>query len=421
MFPQPLDRGQRLGDRDPRTPRHRLPGHRRERRAGRSHARALAPSARQSMVFAPMLFEGRGIGTLWVGRRLKGAFSDKQTGAAQDLRRAGGDRDPERAPVQRDARSARSTARVRRGALRDQQLDRRHRPVFDVILAELPAAVRGTRSSASMRLRDDGMLDARRLYGVRRVDELDEAVSAAARPRQRLGHRDPRASASSQFPDIDAPDVPAVLRRGGASGGNQSMVFAPMLFEDQAHRRALGRPRLSRVRSATSSSRCCRTFAEQAVIAIQNARLFNETREALEQQTATAEVLKAISRTTFELEPLLATLIENATRLAKSDSGFVFIRDGELFHLMASHGCPPQDVEYMRANPIPPGPGSLVGPDGPRASGRADRGCRERPDLHADRGAAPDRLPHDARRADVPRRRADRRAGRSGATRCSRS
>ncbi len=164
----------------------------------------------------------------------------------------------------------------------------------------------------------------------------------------------------TQFPDIDAPDVPAVLRRGGASGGNQSMVFAPMLFEDQA----IGALWVGRnFKGAFSDKQLAllKTFAEQAVIAIQNARLFNETREALDQQTATAEVLKAISRTTFELEPLLATLIENATRLAKSDSGFVFIRDGELFHLMASHGCPPQDVEYMRSNPIPPGPGSLVG------------------------------------------------------------
>ena len=103
------------------------------------------------------------------------------------------------------------------------------------------------------------------------------------------------------------------------------------------------------------------TFARQAAIAIDNVRLFNETREALEHQTATSDVLKSISRSTFELAPVLATLIENATRFAKSDSGFVFIREGDLFHLMASDGCPSEDVEYMRAHPIPPDPGSLAG------------------------------------------------------------
>ena len=103
------------------------------------------------------------------------------------------------------------------------------------------------------------------------------------------------------------------------------------------------------------------TFARQAAIAIDNVRLFNETREALEHQTATSDVLRAMSRTTFELAPVLSTLIENATRFAKSDSGFVFIREGDLFHLMASDGCPSEDVEYMRAHPMPPGRGSLAG------------------------------------------------------------
>ena len=97
------------------------------------------------------------------------------------------------------------------------------------------------------------------------------------------------------------------------------------------------------------------------MIAIQNARLFNETKEALEQQTATAEVLKAISRTTFELEPVLDALIENATRLCKSDRGFVFIREGDEFHPTASYGATPEQLEFMHRRHLTSTSGTLVG------------------------------------------------------------
>ncbi|MEP6658248.1 MAG: GAF domain-containing protein, partial [Betaproteobacteria bacterium] len=104
-----------------------------------------------------------------------------------------------------------------------------------------------------------------------------------------------------------------------------------------------------------------RTFGDQAAIALENVRLFNETKEALEQQTATAEVLKTISRTTFELEPVLETLIENATRLCKAEKGFVFIREGESYNVTAHHGALPEQIEFQRLHPVLPGYGTLVG------------------------------------------------------------
>jgi len=103
------------------------------------------------------------------------------------------------------------------------------------------------------------------------------------------------------------------------------------------------------------------TFADQALIAIENARLFNETKEALERQTATSEVLRAISRTTFDLDAVLKVLIENATRLAGATQGFIFRFDGEHARLAYSYNARPAYQALIEANPIAPGRGTLVG------------------------------------------------------------
>ncbi len=163
------------------------------------------------------------------------------------------------------------------------------------------------------------------------------------------------------IPDIaNGRGVPEATRRSGMATGIRGLILAPMLWEG----RGIGAIFVGRELSGPFSDKdiaLLRTFADQAVIAIQNARLFNETKEALEQQTATAEVLKTISRTTFDLDPVLETLIENATRLCKSEKGFVFMRDGDLYRIAANHGAPPEHVEFIRANPIPAEPGTLVG------------------------------------------------------------
>jgi GAF domain-containing protein len=101
------------------------------------------------------------------------------------------------------------------------------------------------------------------------------------------------------------------------------------------------------------------TFADQAVIAIENARLFDEVQaktrdleEALQQQTATANVLKVISRSTFDLDSVFRTLVENAVRLCGARTGMIFRRDGELMRLAAADGAIQAFVDYVRANPI---------------------------------------------------------------------
>jgi len=239
------------------------------------------------------------------------------------------------------------------------------KPVFDAIVRNLQRLF--PTSYAVVQLLRDRMIEMAALDGEPGFERLAAHYPRPLDDSTLTGRAILSKQAIQIAPVLGNPATPPATLQMAREFGYNSMLAAPMVRGDKVIGAIATARRESHAFDAKQVA-LIKSFADQAVIAIENVRLFEDVQkrteelsDALEQQTATADVLKIISRSTFDLKAVLNTLVESAARLCEADMAAIRRPKGSTFLHVASHGSPSEYNEYMQSRPVERERGTIAG------------------------------------------------------------
>ncbi len=237
------------------------------------------------------------------------------------------------------------------------------KPVFEAIAARAKSLIGGFSSTVFRFIDGVAHLEA---FTPTSPEADDILRSTFPRPAKDFApFRMTQAGEVMQIPDTEAltDEILDISR----ARGFRSMVFAPLMNKGVS----IGFIAVTRIQPGDFTDhhvQLLRTFADQAVIAIQNVRLFDEVEakthdleESLQQQTATADVLKVISRSAFDLQAVLDTLVKSAAQLCEADMAAITRRIGDVYYRAGTYGFPQAFAEYIKQIPVTPERRTITG------------------------------------------------------------
>ncbi|WP_457153062.1 GAF domain-containing protein [Mesorhizobium sp. P5_C1] len=325
----------------------------------------------RAILATPLLQEGKAIGALMIRRIEARPFSDSQIGllktfANQAVIAIGNVRLFEEV----QARTADLGEALQQQTATADVLKVISRSAFDlqsVLQTLIESAVRlcGAKTSGIF-MRDGDVFRLAAAYDQTPEYRAYEEANPSPISRQSWVGRTALDKAVVHIPDVTK-DTEHGLPEAPRLGGYSAVLCVPLMREGSV----IGVFAMTRPEPGPftdSQIELVQTFADQAVIAIENVRLFEEVQsrtaelsESLQLQTATADVLKAISRSTFDLQSVLDTLVESAAKLCDADTSVIFKRDGDLYRWSAEYGNLPEAAAFAKSNPFAAGRDSVTG------------------------------------------------------------